>query len=95
MPMRRCWCERETGAVGWGMPEGVYPGSDGFCHVVIIPRGHWRSLLEWMGNPEPLTDPIWENRHVRNANLDFVEPPVLDFMKGLDQGAVVQAGTGP
>ena len=84
--------EGNRGPLGGGMPEGVYPGSDGFCHVVIIPRGHWRSLLEWMGNPEPLTDPIWENRHVRNANLDFVEPPVLDFMKGLTKEQLFRQG---
>ena len=84
--------EGNRGPLGGGMPEGVYPGSDGFCHVVIIPRGHWRSLLEWMDNPEPLTDPIWENRHVRNANLDFVEPPVLDFMKGLTKEQLFRQG---
>ena len=84
--------EGNRGPLGGGMPEGVYPGSDGFCHVVIIPRGHWRSLLGWMGNPEPLTDPIWENRHVRNANLDFVEPPVLDFMKGLTKEQLFRQG---
>ena len=84
--------EGNRGPLGGGMPEGVYPGSEGFCHVVIIPRGHWRSLVEWMGNPEPLTDPIWENRHVRNANLDFVEPPVMDFMKGLTKEQLFRQG---
>ena len=84
--------EGNRGPLGGGMPEGVYSGSDGFCHVVIIPRGHWRSLVEWMGSPDPLTDPIWENRHVRNANLDFVEPPVLDFMKGLTKEELFRQG---
>lgn len=84
--------EGNRGPLGGGMPEGVYAGSDGFCHVVIIPRGHWRSLVEWMGNPEPLTDPIWENRHLRNANLDFVELPVLDFMKGLTKEQLFRQG---
>ena len=84
--------EGNRGPLGGGMPEGVYTGSDGFCHVVIIPRGHWRSLLEWMGNPESLSDQIWENRHVRNANLDFVEPQVLDFMKGLTKEQLFREG---
>ena len=86
--------EGNRGPLGGGMPEGVYPGSDGFCHVVIIPRGHWRSLLEWMGNPDLLTDPIWENRHVRNENLDLVEPPVLDFMRGLTKEQLYRQGQG-
>ena len=84
--------EGNRGPLGGGMPEGVYPGSDGFCHVVIIPRAHWRSLVGWMGNPEPLTDPIWENRHIRNANLDFVELPVLDFIKGLTKEELFRQG---
>ena len=74
------------------MPEGVYPGSDGFCHVVIIPRGHWHNLLEWMGRPEALMDPIWENRHVRNANLEFIEPQVLEFMRGLSKDELFRKG---
>ena len=84
--------EGNRGPLGGGMPEGVYPGSDGYCHVVIIPRGHWHNLLEWMGNPEALADPIWDNRHIRNANLDFIEPYVLDFMRGLSKDALYRQG---
>ncbi len=84
--------EGNRGPLGGGMPEGVYPGSDGFCHVVIIPRGHWHNLLEWMGRPEALMDPIWENRHVRNANLEFIEPQVLEFMSGLSKDELFRKG---
>ncbi len=84
--------EGNRGPLGGGMPEGVYPSSDGFCHVVIIPRGHWRNLLEWMGRPEALMDPIWENRHVRNANLEFIEPQVLEFMGGLSKDELFRKG---
>ena len=84
--------EGNRGPLGGGMPEGVYPGSDGFCHVVIIPRGHWHNLLEWMGRPEALMDPIWENRHVRNANLEFIEPQVLEFMGGLSKDELFRKG---
>ena len=84
--------EGNRGPLGGGMPEGVYPGSDGFCHVVIIPRGHWHNLLEWMGRPEALMDPIWENRHVRNANLEFIEPQALEFMSGLSKDELFRKG---
>ena len=84
--------EGNRGPLGGGMPEGVYPGSDGFCHVVIIPRGHWHNLLEWMGRPEALLDQIWENRHVRNANLEFIEPQVLEFMRGLSKDELFRKG---
>ena len=73
--------EGNRGPLGGGMPEGVYPSSDGYCHIVIIPRAHWRNLLEWMGQPESLRDPIWENRHVRNEHVEFIEPQMLDFMR--------------
>ena len=84
--------EGNRGPLGGGMPEGVYPGSDGFCHIVIIPRGHWHNLLEWMGRPEALMDPIWENRHIRNANLEFIEPQVLEFMRGLSKDELFRKG---
>ena len=37
-------------------------------------------------------DPIWENRHVRNANLEFIEPQVLQFMRGLSKDELFRKG---
>ncbi len=84
--------EGNRGPLGGGMPEGVYPTKDGYCHIVIIPRGHWRSLLNWMSNPDLLTDPMWENRHLRNANTDVIEPMILDFLQQFPKGQVFAQG---
>ncbi len=65
--------------IGGGMPYGVYPASDGYCHLVVINLSHWRNLVQWMGNPDVLNDPIWDNRHVRNASPELIEPMTIEF----------------
>ena len=67
--------------VGGGMPYGIFPTSDGFCHLVVIATAHWRRFVEWMGNPDALTDDLWDNRHVRIANADLIEPITAEFTR--------------
>ncbi len=68
--------------VGGGMPYGVYPTADGFCHLVVISTSHWRNFVKWMGNPDALTDAIWDNRHTRIANADLIEHFTTEFTGG-------------
>ncbi len=65
--------------VGGGMPYGIYPTKDGFCHLVVIATSHWRSLVDWMGSPDALTDDLWDNRHIRIANPDLIEHLTAEF----------------
>ena len=65
--------------VGGGMPYGIYPTRDGFCHLVVIATAHWRSFVDWMGNPDALTDELWDNRHIRIANPDLIEHLTGEF----------------
>ena len=65
--------------IGGGMPYGVYPAKDGFCHIVVIPTSHWTNFVNWIGNPEALTDQIWENRHLRIQNRDLIEHFTTEF----------------
>jgi len=65
--------------IGGGMPYGIYPTKDGFCHIVVIPTSHWVNFVNWIGAPEALTDPIWENRHLRIENRDLIEHFTTDF----------------
>ncbi len=78
--------------LGGGMPYGVYPAKDGYCHLVVISPAHWRNFLEWMGNPEALSDPAWENRHLRNTSADFIEPLVMELTRGLSKAEIFTQG---
>ena len=78
--------------VGGGMPYGVYPARDGFCHLVVIATSHWRSFVEWMGSPELFTDPLWDNRHLRIENLEIIEPLTMDFTRQLSKAELFSQG---
>ena len=78
--------------IGGGMPYGVYPTSDGYAHLVVISPVHWRNFVNWMGDPEALTDPIWENRHTRNANADFIDAQVTEFTRRLSKRELFSQG---
>ena len=78
--------------VGGGMPYGVYPVKDGYCHLVVISPAHWRNFIRWMGNPEALSDPAWENRHLRNASADYIDPMVMELTRRLTRGELFTQG---
>jgi crotonobetainyl-CoA:carnitine CoA-transferase CaiB-like acyl-CoA transferase len=61
---------------------GIYPlyaCADGWVRVIIIGPHHWRALLEWMGNPEELSDPSFEQFLVRLMNRQVIDPVVGRF----------------
>ncbi len=67
--------------LGGGMPYGIYPASDGYCHLVVISTPHWRSFVEWMGSPDVLVDPLWDNRHIRIGSQELIESLAMDFTR--------------
>jgi crotonobetainyl-CoA:carnitine CoA-transferase CaiB-like acyl-CoA transferase len=54
----------------------VYRCKDGWARLFILPRDHWRAFLEWIGQPEELSDPIFEDQHMRRDNSDLINPYV-------------------
>ena len=78
--------------VGGGMPYGIYPTKDGFCHLVVIATSHWRSFVDWMGRPDALTDDLWDNRHIRIANPDLIEPITAEFTRGFEKSEFFREG---
>jgi crotonobetainyl-CoA:carnitine CoA-transferase CaiB-like acyl-CoA transferase len=59
----------------------VYPCKDGHVRLFILTGDHWRRFLEWIGSPEELCDPIFEDQEVRRENRDLVDPHVREFCK--------------
>lgn len=78
--------------VGGGMPYGIYPTSDGYSHLVVIATSHWRSFVDWMGKPDALTDDLWDNRHIRIANSDLIEPITAEFTRGFTKSEFFREG---
>ena len=84
--------EGSRSPIGGGMPYGVYETKDGYCHLVVISTAHWRKFVDWIGSPEALTDPIWDNRHVRIANGELIEDLTLKFTKTLSSAELFSQG---
>ena len=78
--------------LGGGMPYGIYPASDGYCHLVVISSAHWRSFVEWMGSPDVLTDPIWDNRHTRIASQELIESLAIEFTSRIPKDELFSQG---
>ena len=43
------------------------------------PKAHWLALLEWIGNPPELCDPVFEDQHMRRENSDLINPYVEEL----------------
>ena len=65
----------------WVTPGDLYPCKDGWVRIVAGQLVHWRRLVAWMGQPEPLNDPVWEDRERRNKNKAFVDGMIGDFTR--------------
>ena len=78
--------------LGGGMPYGIYPASDGYCHLVVIATPHWRSFVRWMGSPEVLTDPLWDNRHIRIASQELIESLAVEFTSQIPKDRLFSQG---
>jgi crotonobetainyl-CoA:carnitine CoA-transferase CaiB-like acyl-CoA transferase len=67
---------------------GMYPlyrCADGWLRLIILSPHHWRSLREWMGDPEALRDPAlaeFINRFARQAEIDTL---IQQFLAGMEK----------
>lgn len=68
---------REGSQHGTAAPARIYRSQDGYVHLFAGP--HWKSFREWMGSPEVLADPLWEDPDFRRANIDLVNPLIEEF----------------
>jgi crotonobetainyl-CoA:carnitine CoA-transferase CaiB-like acyl-CoA transferase len=60
-------------------PARIYPCKDGYIHIVVLRAGHWRSLVELLGNPEAIADDVWYDSAFRRQNVDVLDPIVTEF----------------
>jgi crotonobetainyl-CoA:carnitine CoA-transferase CaiB-like acyl-CoA transferase len=73
-------------------PGSIYPCKDGYVRVVAGQPRHWRALVQWMEAPEPLNDPSWENREVRDQHRDEIDRAVAAFAAGFTRAELFAQG---
>lgn len=83
---------REGNTYPWITPGDLYPCKDGWARIVAGQTVHWRRLIEWMGNPEPLKDPVWENREKRNKEKAFVDGMLAEFTRTFTRAELFAEG---
>lgn len=83
---------REGSTYPWITPGDLYPCKDGWVRIVAGQIVHWRRLIAWMGNPQPLNDPSWENRERRNQNKLLVDGMVSDFTRRFSRAELFAEG---
>jgi crotonobetainyl-CoA:carnitine CoA-transferase CaiB-like acyl-CoA transferase len=71
-----------TGQTGHRTGAGIYslyPCADGHVRGIILVKHHWRALLDWMGNPPELDDPVLDSLIGRIMNQKRVDAALAVF----------------
>ncbi len=68
----------------------LYRCSDGWVRMIILVQHHWRSLLDWVGNPEELMDPALDNFITRLMKLDVIKVHLEAFFADRTKVAVAR-----
>jgi crotonobetainyl-CoA:carnitine CoA-transferase CaiB-like acyl-CoA transferase len=71
---------------------GIYSCKDGHVHIGVWSPRQWKSLMAMMGNPEVLSDELWEDRLFRQDNRDVVESLIMDFTNSLTKSELFDLG---
>ena len=85
-PFRQSWKQRLFDLYD------VYPCNDGHARIFIMPRKHWRSLLDWLGHPEELGSELFEDQQLRWENSELIDPFVEGLTKSYDKAGLFEEG---
>jgi crotonobetainyl-CoA:carnitine CoA-transferase CaiB-like acyl-CoA transferase len=59
----------------------LYRCADGYMRMIVLVKKHWRMLLDWVGNPEELSDPAYDQFINRLMKMDVIVPVLEDFFR--------------
>lgn len=85
-PFRQSWKQRLFDLYD------VYPCRDGYARIFIMPRKHWRSLLDWLGNPDELGSELFEDQQLRWENSELIDPFVEGLTRRYDKVDLFEEG---
>ena len=63
-----------TARSGSGLVYPIYPCADGHVRLVILSTRQWRAMREWLGDPEVVQDPHWDQL----LNRMSIQEDILD-----------------
>ncbi len=72
----------QSGQVGGRAGAGIYPlyrCADGWVRIILLTPRHWHAMLEWMGDPEELRNPEYEQFIARLMNREAIDPVLGAF----------------
>lgn len=84
---------REGSQHGASAPGRIYPCKDGFAYLSSAGRPdarNWRVFLDWMGTPEALSDPVWDEPTFRRENVDVIDAFVREFALEYDRVRLIE-----
>lgn len=71
----------------------IVPCADGHVRMFIASAKQWRALFTWMGEPEELSDPAFEQIFGRFMNWSAkIRPVVVDFFADKSRAEIVSRG---
>ncbi|HLY66310.1 MAG TPA: CoA transferase, partial [Chloroflexota bacterium] len=65
---------------GSELQHDLYRCKDGWVRLFILDRGHWRSFVEWMADPD-VADPAYDDPHTRAENMHRISPHIEKLCK--------------
>jgi len=71
----------------------ILPCADGHVRMFIASAKQWRALFSWMGEPENLSDPAFEQIFGRFMNWAEIGPVLEDFFSDKARGEIVLRGS--
>lgn len=60
----------------------LYPCADGYIRMIVLVPKHWRALKQWMGDPEELRDPKYDQFIHRLVEAAKITPVLERFFAG-------------
>lgn len=67
----------------------IYRTKDGFVRLVLLAKGQWAAMLDWMQHPPELADPELELTQVRQEQPERVLPFVQAFVEDMTTDELV------
>jgi len=72
----------------------IVPCADGHVRMFIASPKQWRAMLTWMGEPQELADPAFEQLFGRFMNwTDKIRPVIVDFFADKSRDEIVSHGS--
>ncbi|QLL09794.1 CaiB/BaiF CoA transferase family protein [Mycobacterium vicinigordonae] len=67
----------------------IVPCADGHVRMFIASAKQWRAMFSWIGEPEELSDPMFEHIFGRFMNWSKIQPVILDFFADKTRAEIV------